>query len=44
MLGVNCGCESRKQIIFTEGKPGRGELVILGTALAAVLIAWRVNR
>lgn len=41
---VPCGCESRKRIMFTEGDAGITELVIVGVAFTAIIIAWRLGK
>lgn len=39
-----CGCENRKEIMFTQGKPGPAVGAILVGATLLVLLAWRLNK
>lgn len=39
-----CGCEARKEIMFTVGKPGIAEAAILTVAVLSLLIALKVGR
>lgn len=32
-----CGCQQRKEIMFTQGNPGLSELVLVGLPLAVIL-------
>lgn len=38
-----CGCQERKEIMFTEGNLGWPEYAFLGLFLAALLLAWRLK-
>jgi hypothetical protein len=41
---VPCGCESRKEIMFTKGHAGLTEGAILGVCGLAVFLAWKYGR
>jgi hypothetical protein len=41
---MRCGCQQRKEIMFTDGGAGLTELVILGTAVILVIAAWRFTQ
>jgi hypothetical protein len=38
-----CGCENRKEIMFTAGKFGLTEAAMLTISVTAIIIAWKVN-
>lgn len=37
---IPCGCEARKDVIFTRGELGRRELAIMGTAAIILALAY----
>jgi hypothetical protein len=39
----NCGCDTRKEIMFTAGKFGLVEGMMLAISVSAIYIAWKVN-
>lgn len=43
MLDFDCGCESRKDIMFTSGKLGTTELAIVAVILASLYVGWRLG-
>ena len=40
---IPCGCNDRKEIMFTQGNLGIPEAVIVVGAVMVVLIAWRIK-
>lgn len=44
LTNIPCGCEARKEVMFTEGKLGVSEATILAASVLAIIIAWRLNR
>lgn len=42
-MHVPCGCESRKEIMFTKGNIGAVEVTILAGAILAVLLALKAR-
>lgn len=43
-IEIPCGCEARKQIMFTEGKLGITEGAILAVAIGSIFIAYKYGR
>lgn len=39
----SCGCDSRKEIMFTAGKLGMPEAVILTAAVLSVIIGYKIG-
>jgi hypothetical protein len=39
-----CGCDARKDIMFTYGQVGGPEALILTTAALVVYLTWRFNK
>jgi len=42
-IEIPCGCEARKQIMFTQGKLGIPEGAILATAALALIITFNLR-
>jgi hypothetical protein len=42
VMGHDCGCESRKEILTSSGA-GSTELIIIGVSVALLIVAWRVK-
>lgn len=43
-INVPCGCKARKDIMFTQGKPGLPEVLMLTTAALAIVAAYRLSK
>lgn len=41
---VPCGCEARREIMFTHGHAGVTELCVIGVAVLAMVVAWKFGR
>lgn len=41
VFGKDCGCDSRREIMFDAGHIGAMELAILGACVALLAVAWR---
>lgn len=40
---IPCGCESRKEIMFTHGMLGPVEYGLIAVSILSILIAWRLR-
>ena len=40
---VPCGCDSRRDIMFTQGNLGKSEFIMLAGMVGVLLLAWKVK-
>lgn len=42
-FGYDCGCDNRREIMFTAGELGVREGVVLVVIVSTLLLAWRMK-